>query len=70
MHCVWFGNTQMPTDVISFPYHNGKSPANYPVPAIPIEVTYDMMVEGSYGFWDLWIGHNPCNHIGFQIGPK
>lgn len=36
------------------------------VPVIPIEIEYDMMCEG-YGFWDFWIGHNPCKHHEIKV---
>lgn len=45
------------------PYVYGQAPPNYPMPAIPIDVDYDMVAEGHEGYWDLWIGHDPCAHV-------
>lgn len=44
-------------------YISGERPPNYPMPAIPIDVEYDMAAEGHEGYWDLWIGHDPCAHV-------
>lgn len=32
------------------------------LPVIPIQVEYDMMMEGQHGYWDFWVGYDPCSH--------
>jgi len=58
------------SDLIAWCMNHGYDclcPSHYPVPAIPLEVSW---VDANLGYLDIWIGVDCCTRTGWYFGER